>query len=300
MRAQFATIAVALVVALIVGFVALDQRGQAQDERDAADAARGQAEAERDAADAARSDALDSGAGAAERDAADAARRDATARELAAAADANIDVDPERSVLLGLRGRHDKDVDGTVLPEALDALHRAVGENRVLVTVPDVGGTMDWNPTDDNFVTEGPEESGMVDIRSATTGESILSWRGDDIDINDVEYSADGTMLAVVGDGGVVKVFDPTDGSLISTVVGGGAAVSGRRSAPTGRGCSRNGPTSRRSARSIRPPVRRSLSSTPISARSRPAPTAIARSLDWAMHRMGRSTMTYRLTRWWC
>ena len=98
-------------------------------------------------------------------------------------------------------------------------------ENRLLVTVPNIGGTIDWNPTNDTFVTEGPEESGMVDIRSATTGESILSWRGNNIDINDVEYSADGTMLAVAGDGGVLKVFDPSDGSLISTVVGGGEAV---------------------------------------------------------------------------
>ena len=128
LRAQLAAIAVALVVALIVGFVALDQRGQAQAERDAADVARRDALDQRDAADAARRDAN------AERDAADAARRDATARELAAAAEANIAVDPERSVLLGLRAIDTtKDVDGTVLPEALDALHRAVSENRLLV-----------------------------------------------------------------------------------------------------------------------------------------------------------------------
>src|SRR4029077_6336661 len=121
---------------------------------------------------------------------ADVARRDATARELAAGADANIAVDPERAVLLGLRAIDTtKDVDGTVLPEALNALHRAVRENRMLATVPNVGGKMDWNPTNDTFVTEGPEDSGMVDIRSATTGESILSWRGNATDINDVKYS---------------------------------------------------------------------------------------------------------------
>ncbi len=189
LRAQLAAIAVALVVALIVGFVALDQRGQAQ----------------------------------AQRDAADAARRDATARELAAAADANIDIDPERSMLLGLRAVDTtKSVDGTVLPVALDALHRAVSETRLLATAPDTGGRLAWDPAGDTFVTEGPEESGIVDIRSATTGESVRSWRGDDVDINDVAYSADGTMLAVAGDDGVLKVFDPSDGSLISTVQGSG------------------------------------------------------------------------------
>ena len=56
-----------------------------------------------------------------------AARPGATARELAAAANANLEVDPERSILLALaaveRTRSD---DGSVLPEAEEALHRAV------------------------------------------------------------------------------------------------------------------------------------------------------------------------------
>ena len=61
LRWQRAAIAVALVVALVGGFIALDQRGQAEQER-----------------------------------------RVATARELAAAAVANIPDDPERSMLLAL------------------------------------------------------------------------------------------------------------------------------------------------------------------------------------------------------
>ena len=67
LRIQLAAIAVALVVALVGGFVALDQRGQAEQER-----------------------------GVARR------TRVATARELAAAADANLADDPERSMLLAL------------------------------------------------------------------------------------------------------------------------------------------------------------------------------------------------------
>jgi DNA-binding SARP family transcriptional activator/WD40 repeat protein len=187
LRVQVGVIAMALVAALVVGFVAIDQRGDARSERDAADEA----------------------------------RRDARARELAAAADANVDVDPERSIHLALLATDaTRSIDGTVLPQAVNALHRAVTASRVLVNAPGVGGRLDWHPADDAFVTEGPEETGIVDIRSATTGESIRSWKGDDVDINDVRYSNDGSMLAVAGDDGALKVFDPDTGELISSVPG--------------------------------------------------------------------------------
>ena len=111
-------------------------------------------------------------------------------RELAAAADATVEADPERAMLLALAAiETTRSVDGTMLPSAVDALHRAVTESRVLRTVEGVGGRLDWSPVDDTFVTEGPEESGMIDIRDATTGESVLSFRGDEIDVNAVEYS---------------------------------------------------------------------------------------------------------------
>lgn len=189
LRAQLAVIAVALVLALVVGFLAIEQRGQAREQRDAADGA----------------------------------RRNATARELAAAADANVDVDPERAIHLSLAAvETTRSADGSVLPEAVDALHRAVASSRVLVNVPGVGGRLAWDPHEDEFVTEGPEESGIVDIRSATTGESLRSWRGDEIDVNEVRYSRDGTKLAVAGDDGELKVFDPATGELLSSVAGEG------------------------------------------------------------------------------
>jgi DNA-binding SARP family transcriptional activator/WD40 repeat protein len=189
LRMQLAVIAAALVLAVVVGFLAVDQRGQAREQRDAANEA----------------------------------RRDATARELATAAEVNVDVDPERAIHLALAAvETTRSVDGTVLPEAVDALHRALTTTRVLVNVPDVGGRLDWDPTKDEFVTEGPEESGIVDIRSATTGESLRSWRGDEIDVNEVRYSNDGTKLAVAGDDGTLKIFDPATGDLTSSFEGEG------------------------------------------------------------------------------
>ncbi|HEY6043236.1 MAG TPA: hypothetical protein VIX58_13985, partial [Anaerolineae bacterium] len=62
--------------------------------------------------------------------------RIAFAREVAANAMGNLDIDPERSVLLALQAvETTRKVDETVLPEAEDALHRAVMASRLRLTL---------------------------------------------------------------------------------------------------------------------------------------------------------------------
>ena len=175
LRIQLAAIAVALVVALVGGFIALDQRRDAQHER-----------------------------------------RVATARELAAAAEASLADDPDRSILLALAAVDEtRSRDGTALPEAEAALHRSVSASRLLLNVPGVGGYVDWSPDGDLFVTEGPENSGTIDIRDAQTGASVRTFHGHDVDINDVAFSGDGSMLATTGDDGAARVWDPATGELL-------------------------------------------------------------------------------------
>jgi WD40 repeat protein len=195
LRIQLIALAVALVVALVGGFVAVDQRRDAQRER-----------------------------------------RTATARELAAAADANLDKDPERSMLLALAAIDEtRSRDGMVLPEAEQALHNAVTASRIVLSVPDVGGALDWSPAGDIFVTEGPEDTGLIDIRDAETGRSVRSWHGHDVDVNDVEFSSDGSMLATTGDDEAVRVWDPGTGDEVWTFeVGGGGDVWGPSLSPDG------------------------------------------------------------------
>ena len=152
--------------------------------------------------------------------------RNAKARELAAASVANLDVDPERSILLALEAIDTtRGPDGRVLPEAEEALHRALVASRIVLTQPDLGGTLDWSPKG-YFVTEGPENSGIVDLRDATTGKSVRSWMGhEQSDVNDVRFSPDGSMLATAGDDGFVKLWDPEAGKLTSEVQGMGGAT---------------------------------------------------------------------------
>jgi WD40 repeat protein len=153
-------------------------------------------------------------------DRADRESRIATARELAASSVANLEEDAERAILLAVEAvRTTRSVDGTVLPEAEEALHRAVVASRIVLSVPGVGGNLDWSPKG-VFVTEGPEETGVIDIRDATTGASVLSFPGHDPDVNDVAFSPDGSMLATTGDDGTLKVWDPDTGDNLWTFAG--------------------------------------------------------------------------------
>jgi WD40 repeat protein/DNA-binding SARP family transcriptional activator len=144
------------------------------------------------------------------------------ARALSAAAVANLETDPELSILLATEAvDRTRSVDGSVLPEAEEALHRAVVASRVVKTIPGIGGLLAWSPKG-VFVTEGLEGAGVIDIRDDETGETVLSFQGHEGDINDVAFSPDGSKLATAGDDGQLKIWDPTTGALLSRVSAGG------------------------------------------------------------------------------
>jgi len=148
--------------------------------------------------------------------------RIATARELAAASIASLDDDPERGILLAIEAvKTTRSADGTVLQEAEQALHQAVAASRTVMSVPGVGGAVSWSPAG-VFVTEGPEGSGVVDVRDDSTGEAVREFQAHDGDINDVAFSPDGSMLATTGDDGELNVWDPSTGELLASVSGEG------------------------------------------------------------------------------
>ena len=159
-----------------------------------------------------------------EADRAEREARIAKGRELATAAVANLEFDPELSVLLAIEAvQTSRSSDGTVLPEAEEALHRAVVASRLEMEVPGVGGRLAWSPAG-VFVTEGPAGSGIIDIRDGVTGVSVLSFQGHDGDVNDVAFSWDGSRLATTGEDGKLNVWDPSTGQLVSSLSGDGGA----------------------------------------------------------------------------
>ncbi|HJP65300.1 MAG TPA: BTAD domain-containing putative transcriptional regulator [Actinomycetota bacterium] len=150
--------------------------------------------------------------------------RIATARELAEASLANLEVDPELSVLLAIESvRATRLAEGTVLREAVEALHGAVVASRLQLQVPGLGGLLAWSPRG-VFVTEGPQNSGLIDIRDSETGERVRSLQGHHGDVTDVAFSPDGTKLASTGVDGMLNVWDPSTGRLLSSLKAGGDA----------------------------------------------------------------------------
>jgi len=168
-----------------------------------------------------------------ERSVATAREHDASARELAAAAVSNLEVDPERSLLLAMAAIDEtRSVNGTVVPEAVEALHRAVTTPRVVMSESGSGwgGRLDWSPAgvlgspEGVFVTEGPEGTGRVNIRDAETRTRVYSFVGHDGDVTDVDLSPDGSKLATTGDDGVLNVWQLSTGELLARVRGEGIA----------------------------------------------------------------------------
>ena len=161
--------------------------------------------------------------------------RIAKARELASAAVANLEFDPELSVLLASEAvRTTRSVDGTVLADAEVALHRAVVASRLELEVPGVRREPRLEP-----------HGSLRDRRSCGLGHDRHQGRRDrgehplvprhDADVNDVAFSADGSRLATTGDDGKLKVWDPVlrDGS---SRVCRAARVRGHRHIPSAQG----------------------------------------------------------------
>jgi len=149
--------------------------------------------------------------------------RVATARELAAAAVANLDVDPELSILLAREAvRTTRSEDASVLPEAVEALHRALQANHLLAAAGwplerDRGVMMAVALRADGRAFAVSADGAVVDVFDAVSRQRIrtigtpvqgavagfawpmLDWRG--------------SRLAALGPDGVLRIWDAVSGS---------------------------------------------------------------------------------------
>ena len=153
-------------------------------------------------------------------------RQIALARELAAASLNNLSVDPERSILLALKSiSTTRDVDGTVLPESLEALHRSIVTSPIRMTLSSHQTrvlSVAYSPDGKQFATLG--DNGTAIVWDAITGKELLQLPGntrpsDLVTEQRIAYSPDGKQLAIC-DSDQVKVYDPASGELIMTLSG--------------------------------------------------------------------------------
>jgi WD40 repeat protein/DNA-binding SARP family transcriptional activator len=157
----------------------------------------------------------------------------ATARQLAAASVANLDVDPQLSILLARRAVETTGGGSRALPEAVEALHRAVAASRVVRTIPTQATAVSFSPDGSRLATAG---SSHVTVWEAKTGRKLFSPGSTAPPFHGVTFSPDGSRLAAGGDDGSATVWSAHSGRrlvVLSSPVR-GASIAGLRFSPDG------------------------------------------------------------------
>ena len=134
--------------------------------------------------------------------------RIATARELAAASAASLGQDVQRSLLLAIRAVDTThSVDGSVLPEAEEALHAAIQADRVVRTFQG-GAAVRYSPDGSRILTPG-KAAGTALVYEADTGRLVMTLKKEPADsvLDHVNYSPDGRFISTAGGGPATTVL---------------------------------------------------------------------------------------------
>ncbi len=146
--------------------------------------------------------------------------RVASARELASSAVANLDSDPERSILLALQGVAITGLASQAQPiEVEDALHRAVQASRVRLTLRGHAGRVQsivFGPDGSRVVTGSADRTARV--WDASTGAQLLTLSGHTDEITTAAFSPDGTRIATASSDHTARVWDATTGTQLLTL----------------------------------------------------------------------------------
>jgi WD40 repeat protein len=163
----------------------------------------------------------------------------ASARELALAALSNLEIDPERSILLGLESATAWSSLGDPIPYDLqDTLHQAVQSARARLTWSAGGDDIlyaGFDPRDGRpLVVTGNRKQSSVTVWDPETDRALLTLPGHSGQFADAALSPDGTHIAVPGDDGAVTIWDMDSGQARRRLAGHTGEVLGAAYSPAG------------------------------------------------------------------
>jgi len=145
-----------------------------------------------------------------------------SSRELAAAAISNLEVDPERSILLALQS---VSIGDTL--EAENALHKAVLTSRLRLTLKGhTNAVTGVAVSPDGIRIATSSLDGTVKIWNAATGKEILTLHGHSDAVWSVAFSPNGLQIVTSSSDKTAKVWDAASGNVLVTLSGHTAGIS--------------------------------------------------------------------------
>jgi WD40 repeat protein len=139
-------------------------------------------------------------------------RDNAISNELASASSANLDTDPELSIILGKEA-----VETVDTPRAQQALSQAISTSLVRTRLPDPNrkaiGSASFSPDGKWVATAG---HGGIELWDAKSGEAVRPLS--EGSFFDMAFTPDSKRVAAVGDAGAIEVIDIDDGTRVANI----------------------------------------------------------------------------------